>query len=115
MACPAIARVVPVAKFPDFLAEYAGFGSRRPLWYFRSLSVSNTDLDRLRGEHGRQFRTLVSDEDRSQFGRLGVACIGGNDMCRARRLKERLSDLECLKGTTPKLRADLALGDIGRD
>ena len=63
----------------------------------------------------RELRALVGDEHRDQFRGLGVAGIGRDQMRRARRLEERLSDLEGLDRAAAQLRTDFALGDIGGD
>ena len=79
------------------------------------LSASLSQSDRLPVEEGRQFRTLVRHEHSNQFSRCGDARIGENEMHRARRLKERLSNLDFLHGVTLALRSDLAVGDMGSD
>jgi len=64
-------------------------------------------------QHGRELGALVSDKHRNQFGRLGIARIGRNQMCRARRLEKRLTDAKCFDLASPKLGPDLALRDVG--
>ena len=57
----------------------------------------------LRLDKGRQLGTFVCDENGNQFGRVGVARIGGYEMYRAWRFKERLADIEYLHRTTFEL------------
>jgi len=45
-------------------------------------------------DKSRQLRTFVCDENRNQFGPVGAARIGGDEVYRARRFKERLTDIE---------------------
>ena len=51
----------------------------------------------------RQLCPFVSDENGNQFGPIGVAGVGGYEMYRARRFKERLADIECLHRATFEL------------
>src|SRR6185437_2229694 len=62
-----------------------------------------------------ELRTLVGDEYRDQFRRLGSAGVRRDQVGRARRLKERLPHLERLDRAAAKLRADFAPGDVGGD
>src|SRR5205823_5104341 len=62
-----------------------------------------------------ELRALVGHEHRDQFGGLGVAGIGRDQMHGAGRLEEGLPDPKGLDRTARQLRADFALGDIGGD
>ena len=57
----------------------------------------------LRLDKGRQLCTFVSHENGNQFGPVGVARVGGYEMYRARRFKERLTDIEYLHRATFEL------------
>ena len=54
-------------------------------------------------DEGRQFCTLVGDENGNQFGPVGVARVGGYEMDRARGFEERLTDVEYLQRATFEL------------
>src|ERR1700704_6414650 len=93
---------------------FDAFSSREPastpdqVW--GRLSLENALFDKRR-----ELRALIRHEHRNQFRRFGIAGIGRDQMHRARRLEERLPDLEGLDHTAGELRADFALGDIGGD
>jgi hypothetical protein len=92
-----------------FVAQKGRWGGPKPQWKEPLLAQRGLP------EESGQFRSLVSYENGNQFGRLSVACIGGNQMRRAGRFKERLPNRECFQRAALELRADLALCDVGCD
>src|SRR5580704_10629553 len=89
-----------VATVPtERLCENVRFGSKADVTPERPHCL----LRALRLDKGRQLCTFVSDENGYQFSPIGVARVGGYEMYRARRLKERLTDIEYLDRTTFEL------------
>src|SRR5262249_33816701 len=62
-------------------------------------------------EQSRQLSAFICDENGNQLGHVDVARVGRHVMDRARRLEERLADIEYLDRAIVELRPDLALGD----
>ena len=102
------------APCPPFHPRLLLNGGHASLCHLRFLRESKTEAIQLLHKR-RELRALVGHEHRDQFRGLGVAGIGRHQMRGARRLEERLADLERLDRTAGELRADFALGDIGGD